>query len=159
MSIPDVFAIVFGVFGIITGLAGMIVGILSYSHNKIDALNLFFDYDKDKEFLEGRKIVYNLSEKQLVTERSSRDVRNRVSCVVNAFQRWGLLVKHRQLPFWVFYCKKTGITASGIAVIRTYNKLKPTIKYFRNKNPKYAENYEWLYQKIVSCCPEYKNYR
>lgn len=154
------FAIIFGVFGVITGLTGMIIGILSYNHNKIDLLNEYFAYAKNTDFIEGKRIIYNLNRGQALTEENTRsDVLNHIACVTNAYQHWGLLVYHKQLPIWIFYDKKVkSLTASGITVIRTFNLLRPTINHFRKKSPQYAESYEWLYKKLLTYCPEYRYY-
>lgn len=144
--------IVFGIIGIFTGTIATIISILSYNHNKIEAVTAYFAYDKDLNFLKGREIVYNLEDNYIVTKDS--ELSQNVSFVMNTFHSWGLLVKHRQLPLWVFYDKKYGITSSGITVIRTYRKLIPTIRHYRNFNVKYAEYYEWLYNQILNKCTE-----
>lgn len=153
----DYFTIIIGIIGVITGISGMIVSILGFYHNRIDALNLYFSYDRDKDFIKSRKLVYNLKHGAVIDEKCDEDTSITLACLINAYQHWGMLLKHKQLPFWIFYNKKTGVTASGIAVIRTYNKLRPTIAYFKMKNPKYADSYTYLYDRIVSSCSEYKD--
>ena len=145
--------------GAITGISGAIISIAGYLHNKIDALNLYFTYAKEEEFIEGRKLIYNLPEGIIIDEdeNTNHAEYTKIFSVMNAYQQWGLLTQKRQLPFWIFHNRKTGITSSGVAIIRTYNKLKPTIEYFRKKNPKYADSYTYLYDKIVKTCPEYKD--
>lgn len=152
MTISEILALVFGILGSVTGLIGLFISILSYNHNKIESLNLYFIQARDPFLIEGKKIIYDLSKEQII------GTNEKVSHVINFYHHWGLMVKRHQLPFWIFFDKKLGITSSGIAVIRTYNRLKPTIKMFRNKNPKYAEYYEWLYNKLIKKCPEYENY-
>lgn len=69
--------------------------------------------------------------------------------VINFYTHWGLMVKHRQLPIWLFYDKKTGITTSGNAVMVTFDTTKPLFDCYRkHKNPHYAEYYEYLYNEI-----------
>lgn len=69
--------------------------------------------------------------------------------VINFYTHWGLMVKHHQLPMWLFYNKKTGITTSGNAVTVTFDTTKPLIdRYKKHKNPHYAEYYEYLYNEI-----------
>lgn len=143
---------IFGIFGMITGSIGIIFSILSYKNNKMQAVATYFSNDKDLNFIEGRRIVYNLKPGEIVNESSPH--RQKISFVLNTFHAWALLVKHKQLPLWVFYDKKMGITSSGIAVIRTYKKLQPTIQYYRKSNPKYAEYYEWLYNEILKKCTD-----
>ncbi len=153
----DYFTIIIGLIGVVTGVSGMIVSIRSFYHNKIDALNMYFSYDRDKDFIEGRRLVYNLEHGVVLDEQCDKHTSITLACLINAYQHWGMLLKQKQLPFWIFYDKKTGITASGIAVIRTYNKLRPTIAYYKFKNPKYADSYEYLYNRIVSKCIDYKD--
>lgn len=144
--------ILFGIFGMITGTIGIIFSILSFRNNKMQAVATYFSNDKDINFIEGRRIVYNLKPGEIVDENSSK--RQGVSFVLNTFHSWALLVKHKQLPFWVFYDKEKGITSSGIAVIRTYRKLIPTIEYNQKRNAKYAEYYKWLYDEILKKCTD-----
>lgn len=159
MEISDILSLIFGVFGAVTGLIGLFISILSYKHNKIEALNLYFMQAREPFLMEGKKIVYALSKNQVIDTNCENDILERISHVINFYHHWGLMIKHNQLPFWIFLDKESGITSSGIAVIRTYNRLKPTIKRFRNNNPKYAEYYEWLYNKLIKQCPAYENYR
>lgn len=142
--------ILFGIFGMITGTIGIIFSILSFRNNKMQAVATYFSNDKDINFIEGRRIVYHLKPGEIVDENSSKG--QSVSFVLNTFHSWALLVKHKQLPFWFFYDRESGITSSGIAVIRTYRKLIPTIKYHQTHNAKYAEYYEWLYNEIIKKC-------
>lgn len=159
MNTSDILALIFGVLGSVTGLIGLFISILSYNHNKIEALNLYFIQARDEFLMEGKKIIYDLAIGQVVDTDYKTDTLSRVSHVVNFYHHWGLMVKHKQLPFWIFFDKKSCITASGIAVIRTYNRIKPTIIRFRNNNPKYAEYYEWLYNKLIKQCHANENYR
>lgn len=158
MGFSDVLTLASGIFGMVTGIVGLGISYLSYNHNKIEALNLYFIQAREPFLMEGKTIIYNLPEGGKIDFSNSNDTLKKVSHVTNFYTHWGLMVKRKQLPFWMFYDKKTGITASGIAVARTFNRLKPTIQYIRLKNKKYAEYYEWLYNKIINKCPEYKNY-
>lgn len=65
MNISDILSLIFGVFGAVTGLMGLIISILSYNHNKIEALNLYFIQARDSFLMEGKKIIYNLSKLRL----------------------------------------------------------------------------------------------
>ncbi len=138
--------LIFGIVGLITGCLGVIISILSYRHNKIDALNNYFTYDRDIDFIKGRNIANNLKEK------IAEDENYYISLVVNTYHHWGLLVKHHQLPFWVFYDKKYGITASGIAIIKNYKKLEHLISERRKDNREYACYFSWLYKKVYNNC-------
>lgn len=158
MSTSDILSFIFSVLGAITGLIGLLISILSYSHNKIEALNLYFIQARDPFLMEGKKIIYDLEIGQVIATDNDSDIVSRISHVINFYHHWGLMIKHKQLPFWIFYDSKFGITSSGIAVIRTFNRLKPTIKKIRMKNNKYAEYYEWLYNELIIKCPAYENY-
>ena len=134
-------AILGGVIGAVTGIAGMILGIMSYLHNRIDAVNAYFDYDRNPDFIAGRRAVFNLEDGRIIQSSDSNDMG--ITIVLNAFQHWGVLVKKHQLPFWVFTK-----TPSGITVVRTYEKLKPTIEARRKNNSLYAKQYKYLYERI-----------
>lgn len=148
MSTSDILALIFGIFGSVTGLIGLFISILSYNHNKIETLNLYFIQARDEFLMEGKKIIYDLAIGQVIDTDCKTDTLSRVSHVINFYHHWGLMVKHNQLPFWIFYDNESGLTSSGIAVIRTYEQLKPTIKKRRKNNEKYAEYYEWLYNEL-----------
>ena len=62
--------------------------------------------------------------------------------IVSFFRFWGIMVKKKYLPLWVFE------SASGYAVIRLYEGLQPMIEERRQDNEKYGEYFEWLYYKI-----------
>lgn len=160
MTISDILAIVFGVFGMATGIIGLIISILGYNRSKFDIINSFFQYMLDSEFIQSRKFVYNLPENKIIDNTCSDKEQNYIATVANTYHHYGLLVKRRQLPLWIFYDKKDKkLTASGIAVIRMYNKLKETIKNRRNNgNIEYARYFEWLYNKLTEKCKNYKDY-
>lgn len=152
----NILTIVISSIGAITGILGLILSILSYQRNKFETINSFFQYMRDNEFLQARKFIYNLQDNTVINASSSEDDNNKVAIVANAYHHWGLLVKHKQLPLWIFYDRNNGLTASGIAVIRMYKKLVPTINYrHQNGNPKYAEYYKWLYNKLTKKDPSY----
>lgn len=158
MELSDVLTLVFGILGMVTGIVGLCISFFSYDHNKIEALNLYFIQAREPLLMDGKKIICDLQKDEKIDLSCADDILEKVSHVTNFYHHWGLMVKRNQLPFWIFYDKKSGITSSGIAVVRTYNRLKPTIQYFRRKNEQYAEYYEWLYNQIIKKCPKYKNY-
>ena len=159
MSFFEFLTKAFTILGTPTAIVSLIISICNYNYNKIEASSRYFAQARDPFFMEGKNLIYHLKEDDIIDENKSTYISTKITCVMNYYHYWGMMVKNKQLPFSVFYDKKNGITASGFAVIRTYNRLKPTITYFRNKNPKYAEFYEWLYNEIIKHCPENKDYR
>lgn len=159
MSISEILAIVFGAAGMVTGIISLIITMLGYNRSKFDVINSFFQYMLDSEFIQSRKFIYNLPENTVIDNSCSNEEQNYVAIVANTYHHYGLLVEHGQLPLWLFCDKHNKLTASGIAVIRMYNKLKPTIKNRRdNGNVEYAMYFESLYDELIKHCPNYKDY-
>lgn len=144
----------FGIGGLATAIVSIIISIITYNHNKIEALNSYFNYDRNEQFMKGRREVYNMDANTIVDNNDTN-----IATVLNAYHHWGLLVKHKQLPFWIFYDKRHGLTSSGITIARTYKKLQKTIKERQKSNKYYAQHYEYLYHKIYQkCTNEEKRY-
>lgn len=142
--------IIVGIASIIIGIVGLIISILNFRRNRLEVLNQYFSYAREKEIVYGKRLIYNSSSQEI--EDMKKDFPKRVPDtvveVINFYHHWGYMIKLRDLPLTLFYDRKTGITASGIAVIRTFDILSPIIGCYRKKNSKYAEYYEYLYNKI-----------
>ena len=122
---------------LITGVAALITGIISIINTRSyrsQTICKFFEEIEAKEFIAKRKEIYNTDN----IDPQSEDA----AYVINFFHKWGQMVKLRYLPLKVFK------SASRIAVIRLYNKLRPIILTHRQNNKLYAENFEWLYNRI-----------
>lgn len=145
-----------GVIGIVTGVSGMVLGILNYRRDSLDALNLYFAQSRDEKVTEGKKLIYNSSKEEFkkMLNDFPNNVPESIVEVINFYHYWGLMIKRHQIPFWLFYDKKTGITASGIAVVRTYKEVSEIVEKYREKNNKYAEYYQQLYNKLSKYYPE-----
>lgn len=144
MESKDFITIVISALGLISGLIGMVIGVLSYLHNRSLAVNTYFEQDANVRLSDARHFIYNLSEDECITNDHSVKETGMVGAIVSFYDHWGLMIVRKQLPLWVFYCRKDGLTASGYSVIRLYRKLKPTIAYRRHQNYRYAFYFERL---------------
>lgn len=151
--------VIYYALGICTGLIGVLISLLTYSLDFFNSVNSFYQYMLDSKFIDARRFIYNLDDNTVIDMSSPVEDQNCVAIVANAYNHWGLLISHHQLPKWLFYDRKNGITAAGIAVIRLYNKLKPTIDYRRNHgNVKYAEYFQNLYNLLIKKFPNYAGF-
>ena len=135
---------IFGVIGAITGTIGVIVSLFALNHNKIEAVNAFYSNDRNPAFIEARRIVHTLTEKYEPSD-VQKQYGSEIAVLILSYEQAGILVKKRQLPFWIF--SKGGC---GVAVVNFYKKLTPYITYKRKENPLYATNFEFLRNKIIS---------
>jgi len=132
-----------GIIGAATGIMGIIISVLSYSHNRIEAVNAFFENDRAQRVLDARQVVHNLPSgydpKQLQKEHG-----NEVAVLIVSYNHAAILVRKRQLPFWIFKDQ-----SQGFAVMKFYNILRPYIEMNRqNNNPAYATQFEYLYDRV-----------
>ena len=128
-----------GVGLVISGLA-IVLSLVSIfrtrRQNQYQVLENYYSMDKDIKFIRARKITYGM--KNLQEMKKSEEV----SQIVSVFHFYGLMVKKKYLPFYIFE------SASGDAVIRLYEIIVPLVDERRKKNKYYAEYFEWLYEKI-----------
>lgn len=125
------------IISVITSIAALItsiVGIIGTKNYRSQAVFQFFKEIEDEKFIAIRKEAYQ----QAITQPKDE----RASYVINFFHKWGHMTRLHYLPLKVFN------SASGIAVIRLYNLLRPYILENRKYNKLYAENFEWLYNQI-----------
>ena len=139
---------------LIVGLAGAVLGILTFRHERNEAVKAYLEYERKKEVISARDFVYSLSDRYYDprdldkdSELKRRDKKNKglsVPMLISAYHSFGLMIERYQLPRWIF--KKT---ATGASIIRTYEVLEPYIVYRRNKpgspSPLYANHFEDLY--------------
>jgi hypothetical protein len=149
---------------IFSGISGLTLGISSINSAKLDNVREYFYTGDTKEYSYSRGVIYKYQMYKLETKKSiySDDfviqhfdmsgnpillnrinIEQAISYVSNQFHMWGLLTRKGFLPLWVYE------GASGVAVYRLYESSKDVITHIRNTtNPFYAENFEWLYEKI-----------
>jgi hypothetical protein len=77
-----------------------------------------------------------ISKNSIPSEEASR--------VISFYHLWGLITKKKLLPSWVFD------SISGERVVQLYRILSKIIDVERKENPRYAEYFEWLKNKIIS---------
>jgi len=135
---------IFGIVGGITGIIGVIVSLFALNHNRIEAVNAFYSNDRDERFIEARRIVHTLPDKYEPADIMAQygDI---LSVLILSYEQAGILVKKRQLPFWVF-----ADGGCGVAAFNFYKKLTPYIEYKRKTNPLYAINFEYLKDQIIA---------
>ncbi|MEE0856080.1 MAG: hypothetical protein U0L58_02130 [Ruminococcus sp.] len=130
------FSLFFSIISAIAAVVSIVGGILSYKNNQFKAVNEFMSKIEDENFIEIKHYIYNNKNFSVVDKNSA--------ILVNFFHHWGLLVKKRYLPLWVFD------KATGRGACRLYEKVEPYIKKRRefNNDSSYGEYYEWLYYKL-----------
>ncbi len=124
-----------GITGAITGVIGLVISVFGVINKRFLALSDFYSLDRDLTSIKARKKAYDLQKDEISYDPE-------ISYVISYFHFWGLMVKKGFLPFYIFK------SASGLAVVKLYSKLKPTIADHRKANEYYAEYFEWLYIKI-----------
>ena len=140
MNIENVISLTGG----FAGLVGVIVSLFALNHNKIEAINEFYSNDRDERFIEARRIVHELPSKYDPADEMKKHG-DKLSVLILSYEQAGILVKKRQLPFWVFM---NG--GCGLAVVDFYEKLTPYIEYKRKTNKLYAKSFEYLKERILS---------
>lgn len=135
----DKISIIAGIVGMITGITGMIISCLGVRDKKFEVIHEFLNGMDDLTFINARSVVYNKE----IGEPIAIDDTD-VAFVVNYFHHWGIFVKKKYLPMWVFDY------GSGAGVIRLYERSESFIKQRREKNGDntYASGFEWLYYKL-----------
>jgi hypothetical protein len=128
--------------GAVTGIMGFVISVLSYFHNRIDAVNSYLENERAPYFLEARRVLHNTPEGYDPSE-LQQQIGNQIAFLVTSYEQAAILVKRKQLPFWIFKSQ-----ASGFALTRMYDKLRPYIEMRRLDNPAYAKQYEDLYHRI-----------
>jgi acetyltransferase-like isoleucine patch superfamily enzyme len=128
---------VVNIVAILSGISAILVGIASIRISNLGAVKEYFQQGDNKEYTIARHNLYKKFEKKIPIDPNDADASNTVSF----FHFWGLMVKKKYLPFWVFK------SASGYAVIKLYEGLQEMITIRRADNPEYAEYFEWIYKK------------
>ena len=135
---------VVNIVAILSGISAILVGVASIRISNLGAVKEYFQQGDNKEYTTARHNLYKKFDENVPIDPNDADASNTVSF----FHFWGLMVKKKYLPFWVFK------SASGHAVIRLYEGLREMIEIRRVDNPEYAEYFEWIYRK---CCRALKH--
>ena len=136
-------------------LMAVVVSLFGLSHNRIEAINAFFENDRSEALLKAREIVHNLEEGYDPFE-LMRNHGSEVAFLIISYNQAAVLIQKCQLPFWIFSKQ----ASSGYAVIQFWEKLKPYVDLRREggessdgeikvyANPSYANPFENLYRRI-----------
>lgn len=138
VSNNQVLQAIVNIIAIISGIGGIIIGVASFRISSLEAVKEYFSQGDTAEMKERRKYIYD---KVKNGEKIGPNDLN-ASVVCSYFHFWGLMVKKRYLPIWIFE------SASGTQVLRLYRYLEEHIEEKRKENPFYAEYFEWLAKKI-----------
>jgi len=135
---------IFGVVGAVLGVIIMIVSLKTLNHNKILAVNAYWENARDNDFIEARRIVYGLADGYDPRDITG-DVGAKLAIVTNSYEQIGLLLRKNKLPFWLFPEGNT-----GRAVVNFYQILEPYIEFRRESahSRLFAANFEYLRDRI-----------
>ena len=125
----------FSIIGAVSGISAFILSIFSLWNSRFKVVSEYYSMDRDLKFVEARRKIYDLKDNEISLDSD-------IALVISYFHFWGLMVKKRHLPFYVFK------SASGPSIMKLYDRLYPTITERRKTNPYYAEHFEWLHNKI-----------
>ncbi|WP_390607273.1 acyltransferase [Dorea longicatena] len=129
---------VVNIVAILSGISGVLIGVASIRISNMGAVKEYFQQGDSLENVAARKEIYCKINNNIKIDKN--DVA--AGSIISFFHFWGLMVKKKYLPLWVFE------SASGYAVIRLYEGLQEMIEERRKDNEKYGEYFEWLYYKI-----------
>lgn len=129
---------VVNIVAILSGISGILVGVASIRISNLGAVKEYFQQGDTPEFIEARRKVYSKIDQNVKIDKNDVDA----ASIVSFFHFWGLMVKKKYLPLWVFE------SSSGQAVIRLYEGLESMIMERREDNLMYGEYFEWLYKKV-----------
>jgi len=101
---------------------------------KLDAVIKYFQQGDTTEAKKHRKRIYEAE--------PSNINRHDASMVIAFFHFWGLMVKKKLLPIWVFD------SISGYRVVQLYEKLRGHIQEEQKKASRYGEYFVWLAKEI-----------
>lgn len=129
---------VVNIVAILSGISGILVGAASIRISNLGAVKEYFQQGDTPEFIEARKKLYSKIDRNIKINKNDLDA----ASIVSFFHFWGLMVKKKYLPIWVFE------SSSGQALIRLYEGLESMVMERREDNPMYGEYFEWLYKKV-----------
>jgi len=145
--------LILALIGAVTGCLAAVYSYTAIERSKIEAVNAYYKNDRDPDFIEARRTVYNLPENYIPSDLIQDERGSKIAILILSYEQSGILVKEDQLPFWVF-----SKNAAGFAVVNFYRILAPYIEYRRGKHPFFAINFESLRNRIVKESPEILDY-
>jgi len=143
---------IFGIIGFVLGAAAVIISFKSLNHNKIAAVNAYYENARCKDFIEARRIVYNNLPENYDPQEIQDKYGDEIAILITTYEQSGLMLKKRQLPFWLF-----SETGTSIVVVNFYAKLEPYIIHRRKSNQLYAKNFEYLNKELTKYLLKQKN--
>ncbi|MFC4306472.1 DUF4760 domain-containing protein [Cohnella boryungensis] len=136
------------IVSILSAITTLILSIFGYLINKwnkkktqLDVIKEYYKEGDSKELVQSRKNLLNLIDKRDAILNNGFD--EDAAFVCNFFNKWGMMVRYGNLPFYIFK------GASGQGAIKIYNVLTGFIEKRRNNNSLYANDFEYLYKKII----------
>jgi len=145
----------FGISTFVLSIIAIIISLFGLYHNRMEAVNAFFENDRSETLLRARSIVHSLEENYNPIE-LMKNHGDEIAFLIISYNQAAVLIQKRQLPFWVFSKQ----ASSGYAVMQIWKKLKPYIDMRRNgftdeksniniyPNPSLANPFEALYNRI-----------
>ena len=89
---------VVNIVAILSGISAILVGVASIRISNLGAVKEYFQQGDNKEYTTARHNLYKKFEEGVSIDPNDADASNTVSF----FHFWGLMVKKKYLPFWVF---------------------------------------------------------
>lgn len=133
LTLEEIRNIVLTLAGIIAIVSFPLITFPARKNNQLEAVIKYFQQGDAPQLVKARENVF------YATDQASPDDS---ASVCSFFHFWGLMVKKKILPIWVFE------SASGVRVVQLHQKLRDYIAERRKDNPYYAEYFEWLSQNI-----------
>ncbi|WP_147423813.1 DUF4760 domain-containing protein [Cohnella endophytica] len=135
------------IVSILTAITTSILSFFGYLISKwnkkktqLDVIKEYYKEGDSKELVQIRKNLLNLYDNNNAI--LSNEFDEDAAFVCNFFNKWSMMVRYGNLPFYIFK------GASGHGVRKIYNVLKRYIEKRRKDNPLYANDFEYLYNKI-----------
>lgn len=145
----DTTSIILSGIGIMIGAFGVFFGIVDIRKRRYQIICEYFSEIGSKEMISARKKIYEMQEK---IDKSEDEVETNeietflkdedAAFIINFFDHWGYLVRKKYLSFRIYK------NFSGNPLVNMYETLSSLIAERRKKDPPYADNFEWLYEKL-----------
>ena len=121
---------------------GYLISKWNKKKTQLDVIKEYYKEGDSKELVQSRRNLLNLYDKN--STNLSNEFDGDAAIVCNFFNKWSMMVRYGNLPFYIFK------GASGHGVTKQYAVLKQYIEKRRNDNPLYASDFEYLCNKITS---------
>ncbi len=121
-----------GVFAGLFGTLQWLVGVTRERERSIwEAIQTYYTESDSSEF---RKYRHSIRDGTASEEDKA--------AFVNFYEKWGRLVRSGYLPLYIFD------GASGISIVGLFDQLGDFVRKQKERNPCYADSYDWLVRKI-----------